>query len=130
MAYQNIEAASRCKTHYENDVSGISDIERCARVIHASKALAIRTCPEYEADYLNKCKEITGKPVFPTGLLLPEKPQAGRRRIVDKSWVENFEWLDGQKPNSVVFVGFGSEYQLSKEQIQQVQWRPTKLRIF
>ena len=102
------------------NASGITDTERATRVFHASKVMAIRTCPEYESEYLNKCKETTGKPVIPIGLLLPEKPEG--RRITDKSWIENFEWLDGQKPKSVVFVGFGSECKLSKEQVHEIAY--------
>lgn len=52
-------------------------------------------------------------------LLLPEKPQE-RSSTDHKSWMENFEWLDGQKPNSVVFVGFSSECKLSKEQVHKI----------
>ena len=44
--------------------------------------------------------------MIPAGLLLPEKPQG--RDITDEIWVKIFEWLDEQKPKSVVFVGFGS----------------------
>ncbi|TYH95710.1 hypothetical protein ES332_A12G125400v1 [Gossypium tomentosum] len=84
----------------------------------ASKAVAFRTCPEYEAEYLNAFEKITisgSKPVFPIGLLLPEKPQG---RQTD----EIFRWLNVQKPNSVVFVGFGSECKLSKEQKHEIAY--------
>ncbi|TYG89739.1 hypothetical protein ES288_A12G124500v1 [Gossypium darwinii] len=84
----------------------------------ASKAVAFRTCPEYEAEYLNAFEKITisgSKPVFPIGLLLPEKPQG---RQTD----EIFRWLNVQKPNSVVFVGFGSECKLSKEQTHEIAY--------
>ncbi|KAG4169848.1 hypothetical protein ERO13_A12G107700v2 [Gossypium hirsutum] len=84
----------------------------------ASKAVAFRTCPEYEAEYLNAFEKITisgSKPVFPIGLLLPEKPQG---RQTD----EIFRGLNVQKPNSVVFVGFGSECKLSKEQTHEIAY--------
>ncbi|TYJ04779.1 hypothetical protein E1A91_A12G116600v1, partial [Gossypium mustelinum] len=80
--------------------------------------VAFRTCPEYEAEYLNAFEKITisgSKPVFPIGLLLPEKPQG---RQTD----EIFRWLNVQKPNSVVFVGFGSECKLSKEQTHEIAY--------
>ncbi|MFQ6653189.1 hypothetical protein Gotur_024719 [Gossypium turneri] len=103
--------------HGEN-ASGISDADRFHKIIQASKAFAFRTCPEYEAEYLNAFEKITGngsKPVFPIGLLLPEKP---RGRQTD----DIFRWLDVQKPNSVVFVGFGSECKLSKEQTHEIAY--------
>ncbi|XP_017971771.1 PREDICTED: putative UDP-rhamnose:rhamnosyltransferase 1 [Theobroma cacao] len=119
VAYRRFEATDAYEGFYVPNASGVADNERLRRVLLASKALAIRTCPEYESDYLNKCKEIIGKPVIPIGLLLPEIPAEGRR-ITDKSWIENFEWLDGQNPKSVVFVGFGSECKLSKEQVHEI----------
>ncbi|XP_007051734.2 PREDICTED: putative UDP-rhamnose:rhamnosyltransferase 1 [Theobroma cacao] len=119
VSYRSFEATGTYKGLYTQNASGITDNERVIRVILASNAMAIRTCPEYESEYLNKCKEITGKQVIPIGLLLPEKPEEVKR-ITDKSWSENFEWLDGQKPKSVVFVGFGSECKLSKEQVHEI----------
>lgn len=53
--------------------------------------------------------------MFPIGLLLPEKPQG---RQTD----EIFRGLNVQKPNSVVFVGFGSECKLSKEQTHEIAY--------
>ncbi|PPR88221.1 hypothetical protein GOBAR_AA32470 [Gossypium barbadense] len=100
------------------NASGISDADRVHKILQASKAVAFRTCPEYEAEYLNAFEKITGngsKPVFPIGLLLPEKPQG---RQTD----EIFRWLDVQKPNSVVFVGFGSECKLRKEQTHKIAY--------
>ncbi|XVF80115.1 hypothetical protein PTKIN_Ptkin15bG0044700 [Pterospermum kingtungense] len=52
------------------------------------------------------------------GIVHAKKPEG--RRITDKSWIEKFEWLDGQKPKSVVFIGFGSECKLSKEQVHKI----------
>ncbi|XVF33277.1 hypothetical protein REPUB_Repub17cG0155000 [Reevesia pubescens] len=120
VAYRSFETTSTYEGHCVQNASGISDTERAFKVLHASKAMAIRTSPEYESEYLNKCKEITGKPVIPIGLLLPEKPGGTKRIITDKSWIETFEWLDGQKLKSVVFVGFGSECKLSKEQVHEI----------
>ncbi|XP_022757422.1 putative UDP-rhamnose:rhamnosyltransferase 1 [Durio zibethinus] len=119
LAYPRFLATGMHEGFYGENASGISDAERVAKIIQASKAFAVRTCPEYESEYLNTLEKIIVKPVFPIGLLLPEKPQ-GRRITTDNSWTEIFEWLDVQKPKSVVFVGFGSECKLSKEQIHEI----------
>lgn len=62
--------------------------------------------------------------MIPTSLLLPEKPEGIRRLITDIkiSWIEIFERLDGQKPESVVFVGFGSECKLSKDHVHKIAY--------
>ncbi|XVE77184.1 hypothetical protein DITRI_Ditri13aG0041500 [Diplodiscus trichospermus] len=120
VAYRSSEATDAYEYHFALNASGVTDAERATRIFNAMKAMVIRTCPEYESEYLNICKEIIGKPVIPIGLLLPEKPEG--RAITDKSWAENFEWLDAQKPKSVVFVGFGSECKLSKEQVHEIAY--------
>ncbi|OMP00354.1 UDP-glucuronosyl/UDP-glucosyltransferase [Corchorus olitorius] len=118
LAYPSFLATGMHEGFYKRNASGISDAERVAKTIQGSKALAVRSCPEYEPEYFKVLEKIIGKPIIPVGLLLPEKPE--RRRITDKSWVEVFEWLDEQKPRSVVFVGFGSECKLSKEQVHEI----------
>lgn len=115
LAYPKFLATGMHQGFYGENASGISDAERLAKIIEESKAFAIRTCTEYEAEYLNLLKKITGKPVFPIGLLLPEKTEGKRSS-------EIFEWLDLQKLKSVVFVGFGSECKLSKEQIHEIAY--------
>ncbi|XVE73825.1 hypothetical protein DITRI_Ditri11bG0149700 [Diplodiscus trichospermus] len=120
VAYPKFLATGTYEGFYGQDASGTSVAERTAKIIEASKAFAIRTCTEYEAQYLHNLEKTTGKPVFPIGLLLPEKPEG--IRTTDKSWTEIFEWLDVQKPKSVVFVGFGSECKLNKEQICEIAY--------
>ncbi|XVE77185.1 hypothetical protein DITRI_Ditri13aG0041600 [Diplodiscus trichospermus] len=120
VAYRSFEATNYYKGFYGQNASGITVAERLAKGIQACKALATRSCSEYEGEYFNICEKIIGKPVIPIGLILPDKPAEGRRSITDKSWIEIFEWLDLQKPNSVVFVAFGSESRLSKEQVHEL----------
>ncbi|XVE73823.1 hypothetical protein DITRI_Ditri11bG0149500 [Diplodiscus trichospermus] len=120
LAYPRFLATGMHEGFYGQNASGISDAERIAKIIQPSKAFAIRTCTEHEAQYLSILQKINGKPVIPIGLLLPEKPEG--IRTTDKSWTEIFEWLDVQKPKSVVFVGFGSECKLNKEQICEIAY--------
>ncbi|XVF33276.1 hypothetical protein REPUB_Repub17cG0154900 [Reevesia pubescens] len=122
IAYRSFEATTYYKGFYGQNASGITDAERLAKVIQACKAFAIRSCTEFEGEYFNICEKILSKRVIPIGLLLPEKSVEGRRSITDKSWIEIFEWLDGQKPKSVVYVAFGSESKLNKEQIHEIAY--------
>ncbi|KAH6755419.1 hypothetical protein C2S53_013460 [Perilla frutescens var. hirtella] len=105
---------------YGRNKSGISDSKRLARVIEGSQAIAIRTCPEFEGDYLKLYSKITGKPVIPVGLLPPEKPSAESAK--QEPWIKVFKWLDQQKSRSVIFVGFGSETKLSEVEIHEIAY--------
>ncbi|XP_057497583.1 putative UDP-rhamnose:rhamnosyltransferase 1 [Actinidia eriantha] len=120
VAYRQFEATGALFGLYGTNSSGRSPSERIARSIEASEAMAIRSCPELEGEYLRLFSELIGKPVIPVGLLPPEKME--RREIADKLWSEIFDWLDGNPPKSVVFVGFGSECKLTKEQIYEIAY--------
>lgn len=120
VAYRIQEATGAQYGFYGMNATGISDSSRLARVIGASRVLAIRSCPEFEASYLRLFSKINGKPVFPVGLLPPKKPTT--LRVEKEPWIKVFQWLDQQKPASVVYVGFGSETKLSKEEIQEIAY--------
>ncbi|KAJ7951177.1 UDP-glycosyltransferase, partial [Quillaja saponaria] len=96
----------------------ISEAERIGKILKECQALAIRACNEYESNYLDLLRKILGKPVIPAGLLPPEKSE-GKGKI-DGSWRQTFQWLDEQKPKSVVFVGFGSEVKLTREETYEM----------
>ncbi|RWR75700.1 UDP-glycosyltransferase 91C1-like protein [Cinnamomum micranthum f. kanehirae] len=109
------EANNSYRALYLPNESGLSNIQRFRRAIQGCQAIAIRTCPEYERDYLEVFNEYP-KPVIPVGLLPPEKREAA----VEGEWVEIFQWLDGKAARSVVFVGFGSECTLSRNEIYEI----------
>ncbi|XP_059302812.1 putative UDP-rhamnose:rhamnosyltransferase 1 [Lycium ferocissimum] len=87
----------------------------------ACRAMAIRTCPEFEGDYVETYKKLFKKPLIPIGLLPPEELPADERTLTCQPyWEKMSKWLDEQKSRSVVFVGFGSECKLSKNQIYEI----------
>ncbi|CAA0814947.1 UDP-glycosyltransferase 91C1 [Striga hermonthica] len=115
------EAGTMHGVMYGLDAMGKSAGDRLGRLVNGSRAVAIRTSPAFEADYLKLHSEITKRPVFPLGFLPPEKSKGtGGRTIKDGPWSNVFDWLDGQKPGSVVFVSFGSEYKLKKEEVLEI----------
>ncbi|KAJ9171424.1 hypothetical protein P3X46_014795 [Hevea brasiliensis] len=120
IAFKIYEAVGLHAGFYENNASGKSDAERAARVLQGCQAVAFRTCSEYEGEYINLYEKLIGKPVIPVGLLpqlIPEKTQ-----FIDESWRNIFNWLDKQKHKSVVFVGFGSECKLTKDQVYEIAY--------
>ncbi|XP_065860186.1 putative UDP-rhamnose:rhamnosyltransferase 1 [Euphorbia lathyris] len=118
LAYRKNEAIDVFQWIYSTNASGVSDAERIYKVLSSCQAIAIRTCTEIEGDYLNKLQEVIGKPVIPVGLLHLEKPKLTAREMND----EIFKWLDQQKAKSVVYVAFGSEYMLSKDQVFEIAY--------
>ncbi|GLU08207.1 hypothetical protein SLE2022_251310 [Rubroshorea leprosula] len=121
LAYKSFRATLVYEAVYGGNASRLTDGERIAKSLSACQLLAIRSCPEYEGEYLNLLENIMKKPVLPIGLLPPEKLER-RRSSKEKEWIEIFDWLDKQKPKSVVFVGFGSECKLSKEQVHEIAY--------
>ncbi|KAJ1429569.1 UDP-glucuronosyl/UDP-glucosyltransferase [Sesbania bispinosa] len=117
VAYKRNEAIALCAGANQVNASGINDCERTVKVISASKAVICRSCYEIDGEYVNLYQQLVGKPVIPIGLLPVEGPQGG---IVDESCSKIFEWLDEQASKSVVFVGFGSECKLSKDQVYEI----------
>ncbi|KAK1560249.1 hypothetical protein Q3G72_024103 [Acer saccharum] len=109
LAYRGLETTGMFHGFYGSNASGTTDDERLHKIIQACKAVVVRSCPEYESQYLNLLEKITTKPVIPLGLLPPDQNQKGRDQITDESWINTFQWLDEQKPRSVVFVGFGTD---------------------
>ncbi|XP_047959339.1 putative UDP-rhamnose:rhamnosyltransferase 1 [Salvia hispanica] len=116
----NHEAVAMHNLLYSTGASGIEDGARFTRLIQGSHALALRTCMELEGDYLNLLSKITGKPVFPMGCLPPAEEK--RMIMTEEPWSKICDWLDKQKASSVVFVGFGSEYKLSREEIHEIAY--------
>lgn len=119
VALRTFDAIGMHHGFYGMNASGITDAHRTAEILHSCQAMAIRSCPEFEGEYLNLLEKLTGKPVIPVGLLTPEPNSAkGRDHQIRKI----FQWLDEQKPRSVVFVGFGSECKLSKDQVYEIAY--------
>uniref|UniRef100_A0A7N2LID2 UDP-rhamnose:rhamnosyltransferase 1 n=1 Tax=Quercus lobata TaxID=97700 RepID=A0A7N2LID2_QUELO len=95
VAYRGYEAIGLHAGVYAENASGISDAARFTEVLRACKALAIRSCREFEGEYLSLHEKLMGKPVIPVGLLPQE-----RHGVIgsDSSWKMIFEWLDKQEP--------------------------------
>ncbi|KAJ8635074.1 hypothetical protein MRB53_009341 [Persea americana] len=109
------EANRAYRALYLPNESGLSDIQRFQQGNRGCQAIAIRTCPEYEREYLDVLNKYL-KPIIPVGLLPPEKREAA----VEGEWVEIFRWLDEKAARSMVFVGFGSECKLSRNAIYEI----------
>ncbi|XP_059301604.1 putative UDP-rhamnose:rhamnosyltransferase 1 [Lycium ferocissimum] len=120
VAYKKYEVAELFAAIAAENASGKSSMEREAIVGNASRAMALRTCAEFESEYLVQPRNYK-KPLIPVGLLLPEELPVDERTLAcQPNWKKISKWLDEQKPRSVVFVGFGSECKFSKNQVHEI----------
>ncbi|XP_058079747.1 UDP-glycosyltransferase 91C1-like [Magnolia sinica] len=97
--------------------SGVTGGQRLGLTFQGSHVAAIRSCLEFEPEWILLLAELYQKPVFPIGLLSPHIPKIDNRE--HETWVDQ-EWLDTQKHESVVYVAFGSELQFNKEQMHEL----------
>ncbi|KAK1322911.1 UDP-glycosyltransferase 91A1 [Acorus calamus] len=98
------------------DDSGVSEAYRFSVVIVDCDVVAVRSCCELERDNLKLLEtDLYRKLVVPLGLLPPVVPD-----LVDPAWDDLFEWLERQKPRSVVYAVFRSEAKLDVEQVRRI----------
>ncbi|CAN1832521.1 Flavanone 7-O-glucoside 2''-O-beta-L-rhamnosyltransferase [Linum perenne] len=101
---------------HEGHDKGLSDEDRYLECMKRScEIVLIKTIKEIEGKYVDYMSKLFGKEVVPVGGLLNEP----KDKIED---TKIMEWLNKRecKDFSVVFVSFGSEYFLSKEEIDEV----------
>ncbi|WCJ22732.1 UDP-Glycosyltransferase superfamily protein [Euphorbia peplus] len=125
LAYRKNDAIDVFSWIYAMNASGVTDADRVYNVLSSCRAMVVRSCPEVEGEYLNTWRKVLEKPVIPAGLLPPEKPSPAAEVVgetKDDSWSQLFKWLDQQNPKSVVYVGFGSEFKLTKDQIFEIAY--------
>ncbi|GLT78672.1 hypothetical protein SLA2020_502000 [Shorea laevis] len=114
VAYREFEAIAAYNTLFCGCFS------RFAKVLNACQAVAIRSCMEFEGNFLIAQQKMMGsKPVIPIGLLPPPEEKT---EPVDESWGKIFQWLDEQKSKTVVFICFGSECRLTREQVHEIAY--------
>ncbi|XP_030522375.1 UDP-glucosyltransferase 29-like [Rhodamnia argentea] len=100
-----------------NKVNGTRDMDRVLESIRRSEgAILIKTCREIEGKYMDYLAELVGKEVVAVGPLIQE-PAGGDTRD-DEGGIMG--WLEERESGSVVFVSFGSECFLSKEEMEEV----------
>ncbi|XP_051140234.1 putative UDP-rhamnose:rhamnosyltransferase 1 [Andrographis paniculata] len=116
LAYRRFEANWAVGTG-QNDESGLSDHYRVGKTIIGGDAILIRHCHEFEPDWLPLLEELHHRRVVPLGLMPPQVDSAGDD---DEAWIPIKSWLDRKEKGSVVYVAFGSEVTLTREQLTEL----------
>ncbi|KAM0943677.1 putative soyasaponin III rhamnosyltransferase [Dioscorea sansibarensis] len=123
LAYSFYGATLLVNNVYRLNASGVADICRFASTLRGCKLVAPRSCMELESEYLHLLRHLYNKPVIPVGLLQPSSSSSSSSSTKSTSDVKNdaiLQWLDKQKPKSVVYIAFGSEATLSVELLHEL----------
>lgn len=73
----------------------------------------MKTFRELEGKYIDYLSGLIGKKVVPVGPLVQDP-------IIDSNATHIIEWLDKKPTSSTIFVSFGTEYFLSKPELQDI----------
>ncbi|KAJ4843763.1 hypothetical protein Tsubulata_034597 [Turnera subulata] len=92
----------------------VKDSDRFLQCFERSyKVLLVKTFAELEGKYMDYLSVLFGKKIVPVGPLVQDPSNEDEKKEVT-------EWLDQKEPSSTVFVSFGSEYFLPKEEREEV----------
>ncbi|KAL6010933.1 hypothetical protein ACLOJK_001376 [Asimina triloba] len=100
-----------------SSVTGVPMNQRLGKAIQGCDVAAVRSCIDFEPEWIQLLSQLYQKPVFPLGFLPPSA--TGWNNEVDEP-LAVLEWLGKQKPGSTVYVAFGSEWQLNREEVHEI----------
>ncbi|CAN1180169.1 Putative UDP-rhamnose:rhamnosyltransferase 1 [Linum perenne] len=96
----------------------VPDYARIDSCVAGCQVFAVRSCPELESDMLDLATQLFGKRVIPVGLLIPA--ELDPRFVGDETWNRISEWLNKRKKATVVYVAFGSETAITKDEVTEL----------
>ncbi|CAA7019799.1 unnamed protein product [Microthlaspi erraticum] len=118
VAYKLFECRHIVKGFMEETTEGsVPDVHRAAGVLDGCDVIAVRSCYEYEAEWLGLLQDLYRKPVIPVGVLPPKLEE--KYEDTD-TWLAIKAWLDSRKTKSVVHVSFGSEAKPSQTELNEI----------
>nr|QWT69382.1 UGT91C1 [Gynostemma pentaphyllum] len=94
--------------------SGTSDGVRFGIAIEESDVVFVRSSTELEPEWFDLLAKLYTKPIIPIGFLPPLMED------VEELSGDIKEWLDKQSLNSVVYVAFGTEANLSENDVREI----------
>ncbi|KAF7831020.1 UDP-glycosyltransferase 91A1-like [Senna tora] len=103
----------------DND-SGVSDAYRFGATIQNCDIVAVRSCSEFEPEWIQVMENIYQKPVLPVGQLPSTTYDDDDEEKKNDTWRWMKDWLDQQRKGTVVYVAFGSEAKPSQEEVREI----------
>ncbi|XP_015890580.1 UDP-glycosyltransferase 91A1-like [Ziziphus jujuba] len=101
------------------DDGSISVYRSFVEVLRGCDVVVVRTCSEFEPEWLNLLQDVHRKPVFPVGVLAP-KVTDDNNEDNNEEWRSIKEWLDLQPKRSVVYIAFGTEAKLGQDELTEI----------
>ncbi|KAL5718233.1 hypothetical protein ACHQM5_011162 [Ranunculus cassubicifolius] len=100
----------------------VSEAYRFGIAMRDSKCIALRSCVELEPEWIGLLSQLTGKPVIPVGSLHPLSQDFKDETTQDdeEKWGVISELLEKFQNGSVIYVSFGTEAELSQDQVTQL----------
>ncbi|GLJ05285.1 hypothetical protein SUGI_0015290 [Cryptomeria japonica] len=117
--YRQSEMAALLPIYTFTYPSGEKFIDLTVDCYYNCAAVAIKSCYELEAKFIDYFQRVTGNTVIPVGVLLP-RPYPVKQIEIHDGMPDCLRWLKNQRPGSVVYVSFGSEYFLSEKLIEEI----------
>ncbi|WOL18793.1 UDP-glycosyltransferase 91C1-like isoform X3 [Canna indica] len=118
--YKPYEARELFKPGALPDASGVSEAYRFGKSMEDCQLIAIRSCEEFESNWLDVLRQLHDRPVIPVGFFPPSPQEADLDEESESRWRSICSWLDKQKPGSVVYAAFGSEVKLTSSQVREI----------
>uniref|UniRef100_A0A7N2R345 Glycosyltransferase N-terminal domain-containing protein n=1 Tax=Quercus lobata TaxID=97700 RepID=A0A7N2R345_QUELO len=98
---------------FANDTDDGDRILECFQ--QSSEIVLIKTFREIEAKHIDYLSVLAKKKIVPVSPLVQDPVEEDEKK-------EIIEWLNDKEPSSAVFVSFGSEFFLSKEEMQEIAY--------
>ncbi|CAN6450818.1 unnamed protein product [Victoria cruziana] len=100
--------------------SGVTNGERFGSAVSGCQSMLVRTCMEFEGEYIAALQDICQKSVIPIGMLPAAAVEEEASSVSSPEWVACLRWLEQRDSRSVVYVAFGTEARLSEEEIRAI----------
>ncbi|XP_011075272.1 beta-D-glucosyl crocetin beta-1,6-glucosyltransferase-like [Sesamum indicum] len=110
--YSNMKKLLRCASDPRERDKASEGVERSCKIV------LIKGFRDIEGKYIDYVTSLVGKKFVPVGPLVQE-PSPDEK---DDESLCTFSWLDMKERKSTVFVSFGSEYFLTKEDIDEIAY--------
>lgn len=118
VAWKLFEVSRIFEASIQGEEENIADISCFYKSVENCDFLLVRSCSEFEAEWLKVVEDINRKPVFPVGQLPTTTYEDDSTKI--HAWKEMKQWLDKQEKGKVVYVAFGSEAKLSQDELTEL----------
>ncbi|XP_038887293.1 scopoletin glucosyltransferase-like isoform X2 [Benincasa hispida] len=122
IAFTKMKLSQLVRENVKNDVTDF--LKRAQESGSASYGVVMNSFYELESEYVDCFRNVLGRKAWHIGPLslcnkvTEEKAQRGNGSTIDEH--ECLKWLDAKKPNSVVYVCFGSMTKFNSDQLKEI----------